>query len=97
MPIGKDDVKHIAKLARLKLSGEEINYFTGQLSRIIDYIGQLKEVDTSSVEPITHVLSLKNVFREDITKASLKKEAVLRNAPAKEEGLFKVPRIIEGS
>ena len=97
MAIKKDDVRRIGKLARLKLSGEEIDYFAIQLNLIIDYIGQLKEVDTSSVEPTSHALPLQNVFREDIVKPSLKKEAVLKNAPAEEGGLFKVPRIIEGS
>ena len=95
MPIKKGDVRHIAGLARLKLSDKEIDYFADHLGRIIDYIDQLKEVDTSNVEPTSHVLPLQNVFREDSVKTSLKREAVLKNAPAKEEGLFKVPRIIE--
>lgn len=94
MPIKKEDVKYIARLARLKLKDKEINYFAGQLGNIIDYIDQLKEVDTSSVEPTSHVLSIQNVFRKDVIKPSLKKDNVLKNAPSKEEGLFKVPRII---
>ena len=95
MSIKKDDVKHIARLARLKLEDKEIEYFRGQLDRIIGYIDQLKEVDTSNVEPTSHALSIQNVFREDRVKPSLKREAVLKNAPVTEEGLFKVPRIIE--
>ena len=95
MPIKRDEVRHVAQLARLKLSDKEIDYFAGQLARIIGYIDQLKEVDTSGVEPTDHILSIQNVFRKDNVKPSLKKEAVLKNAPASEAGLFKVPRIIE--
>ena len=95
MAINKDDVKHIAKLARLELSDKEINYFAAQLGQILEYIDQLKEVDTSNVEPTSHVLSMQNIFHEDIVKPSLKQEAVLKNAPAVEGELFKVPRIIK--
>ena len=95
MTIKREDVLHIAMLARLKFNDEEIKYFASQLSCIIDYIDQLKEVKTSGVEPTSHVFSIQNVFREDNVKPSLDKEAVLKNAPAKKEGLFKVPRIID--
>ena len=97
MPISKDDVKYIANLARLKLTEKETDYFTGQLSVIINYVDQLKKLDTSNIEPTTHAMPLQNVFREDIVKPSLKKEDVLLNAPEKEKDLFKVPRIIEES
>ena len=97
MPIKKDDVQHVARLARLKLSDRETDYFAGQLTRIIDYIDQLKELETSDTDPTDHVLSISNVFRKDKAKPSLDKEAVLKNAPLKKEGLFKVPRIIEGA
>ena len=95
MSIKKDDVRYVAKLARLRLSDKEVDYFATQLSRIIDYIDQLKEIDTSLVEPTSHVLPIQNVFREDKVKPSLKEEAVLKNSPECEGGLFKVPRIIE--
>lgn len=95
MSIKKEDVKHVAKLARLKLSDKEIDYFASQLGKIVDYIDQLKEVDTSNVDPTSHVLFIQNVFRKDTVKPSLKTENVLKNTPVKEEGLFKVPRIIE--
>lgn len=95
MAIKKEDVKHIAKLARLKLNDKEIDYFADQLSKIIDYIGQLKEVDTSNIEPTSHVLLIQNVFRKDIVESSLKQSDVLKNAPSKEGEFFKVPRIIE--
>ena len=95
MPIEKDDVKHVAQLARLKLTEEEINYFAKQLDSIINYIDQLKEVNTSNVEPTTHVLPIQNVFRDDAVLPSLKAEGALKNAPSKENEFFKVPRIIE--
>ena len=94
MGIGKDDVRYIATLARLKLKTKEVGYFAEQLGRILDYIGQLKELDTLHVEPTSHALPIQNVFREDKVKPSLRSEDVLKNAPAKEKGLFKVPRII---
>ena len=95
MPIEKDDVKHVAQLARLKLTEKEINYFAKQLDSIINYIDQLKEVDISNVEPTTHVLPIQNVFREDTIQPSLKTKDTLKNAPSKENEFFKVPRIIE--
>lgn len=95
MPITKSDVKYIANLARLKLTEKETEYFTGQLSNIIRYIDQLKVLDTTNIEPTAHVMPIQNVFREDVVKPSLKVEDVLKNAPAKEDNLFKVPRIIE--
>ncbi len=95
MSITENDVKYIADLARLKLTEKEIDYFAGQLSAIISYIDQLKEVDTANVEPTTHVMPMQNVFREDVVRPSLRSEDVMRNAPSKESSLFKVPRIIE--
>ncbi|MDP3789670.1 MAG: Asp-tRNA(Asn)/Glu-tRNA(Gln) amidotransferase subunit GatC [Candidatus Omnitrophota bacterium] len=95
MPITKSDVKYIANLARLKLTEKETEYFTGQLSNIIGYVDQLKELDTANIEPTTHAMPIQNVFREDTVKPSLKVEDALNNAPAKENSLFKVPRIIE--
>jgi len=97
MAITKGDVTHIARLARLELNAEEIEYFTDQLGGILDYIGQLKEVDTSKVEPTSHAFSARNIFREDIVKPSLDRDPVLKNAPVADGELFKVPRIIEES
>ncbi|MBN1871966.1 MAG: Asp-tRNA(Asn)/Glu-tRNA(Gln) amidotransferase subunit GatC [Candidatus Omnitrophica bacterium] len=95
MPIKKDDVRYIAKLSRLKLKNEEIEYFADQLGAILDYIDLLKEVDVKGVEPTSHVLSLKNVYRKDVPAASLKTQSVLGNAPSREDNYFKVTRIIE--
>lgn len=84
----KDTVKHVAKLASLPLSPEEEEKYSQQLSKILEYIDQLNEVDTSKIEPTFNVSGQKNVLREDKTETSLSQEAVLLNAPKKERGFF---------
>ncbi|GGJ93754.1 glutamyl-tRNA(Gln) amidotransferase subunit C [Lentibacillus kapialis] len=93
--ISKDEVKHVANLARLAISEEEADMFTKQLSSIIEYAEQLNELDTEHVEPTTHVLDLKNVMRKDEPKEWISKDEALRNAPDKQEGYFRVPSIME--
>ena len=95
MKITAKEVRHVADLARLELSPEEVELFTGDMNRILDYMDQLDELDTSGVEPTSHVLSLKNVFREDVVGESLTVDEVLANAPRREKGHFVVPKIIE--
>ncbi|MBU4310309.1 Asp-tRNA(Asn)/Glu-tRNA(Gln) amidotransferase subunit GatC [bacterium] len=93
--ITKRDVEYVAKLARLKLSEKEKEKFTRQLDQILKYVDKLNELDTEKVKPTSHVLPLKNVFREDRVGESLKVEKVLENAPEKAKGFFKVPKVIE--
>lgn len=93
--ITKDQVKHVAHLARLSVSEEEVSLFTEQLDAIIGFAEQLNELDTEGIEPTTHVLDVKNVLREDIVRESLKREDVLKNAPDKQDGQVKVPSILE--
>ncbi|NPV45199.1 MAG: Asp-tRNA(Asn)/Glu-tRNA(Gln) amidotransferase subunit GatC [Firmicutes bacterium] len=95
MKISKKDVEHVAQLARLHLEEEEKELYTRQLNSILNYMEKLGELDTSDVEPTAHVLPIKNVFREDRVEQSMDIEEVLRNAPDREEGFFKVPKIIE--
>lgn len=95
MKISKEMVKHIAMLSRLEFQENEIELYGEQLSRILDYVDKLNEVNTEGVEPTSHVLSLDNVFREDIVKASLSREEALRNAPDSTDKFFRVPKIIE--
>jgi len=95
MKITAKEVRHVADLARLELSPEEVELFTGDMNRILDYMDQLNELDTGGVEPTSHVLSLKNVFREDVVGESLTVDEVLANAPRREKGHFVVPKIIE--
>lgn len=91
--ITKKEVEHVAKLARLELSEEEKEKYTEQFSNILDYFNQLNEVNTEGVEPMVHVLPVRNVMREDKAEVSSEREAILGNAPVEEDGFFKVPKI----
>ncbi len=93
--ISLEQVKHVAHLARLAITEEEAEKFTKQLADIIEFAEQLNELDTSSVEPTSHVLDMKNVLREDIAKKGLPVEEVLKNAPDHKDGQFRVPSILE--
>jgi len=94
MALTRDEVLHVADLARLSLLPEEIELFTQQLNDILAYVEKLQELDTEGVPPMTHVIPVFNVFREDAVKEGLSRESALGNAPAREEGAFVVPRII---
>jgi aspartyl-tRNA(Asn)/glutamyl-tRNA(Gln) amidotransferase subunit C len=91
--IKEEDVKHIAWLARLELSEEEIEKFTSQLGQVLEHAAKIKEVDTSQTSPTTHALPLKNVFREDKVKPSLTQKEALKNASKEEKSFFVVPKI----
>ena len=95
MAIKREIVEHVAHLARIKLSDQEISQFEVQLGDILSYIDKLKQVNISKVGPTSHVLPLKNVYRQDKVKPSLPVDAVLQNAPSKKNGFFTVPRVIE--
>ncbi len=97
MSLSLAEVRRIAVLARLKLSPEEERVFQGQLSAILEYVEQLKELDVSRVEPMTHALATGDLppLRDDVVRPSLPPEEALANAPAREGTCFKVPRIIE--
>ena len=93
--ITREDVEHVAELARLALTAAEKEQFIAQLNHILTYIGKLNELDTAGVEPTSHVIPLSNVLREDEVRPSLAREMVLQNAPEESHSFFKVPRIIE--
>ncbi|HEY6011945.1 MAG TPA: Asp-tRNA(Asn)/Glu-tRNA(Gln) amidotransferase subunit GatC [Nitrospirota bacterium] len=95
MKISKQEVEHVAKLARLELSEQEKEKLTDQLSNILTYVEKLNELDTKGIEPTAHVLDIKNVMRDDVSRPSLPQERALANAPDKAAGHFKVPKIIE--
>ncbi len=95
MKITLEEVEHIARLARLKLTEEEKILYSEQLSKILDYIEKLNELDTTDVEPTSHVLPIKNVFREDTPEPSLPVDEALKNAPQRAGPYYRVPRIIE--
>ncbi|MBM3822221.1 MAG: Asp-tRNA(Asn)/Glu-tRNA(Gln) amidotransferase subunit GatC [Verrucomicrobia bacterium] len=89
------DIRYVANLARLKLTGEEQAHLSSQLGSILAYIEQLKKVDVSQVEPTAHPFPRVNVMRPDEITSSLGHEDALRNAPSKAGGLFIVPKIVE--
>ncbi len=95
--ISKKDLEHIAWLSRLDLSGEDKEKYTPKLNSVLDYFGELDEVDTEGVEPTYHVLPMSNVFRDDaegVPTRSLPQAEVLSNAPKKQDGFFKAPRMM---
>ena len=93
MAITRDDVLHVARLARLELSDEEVERFGGQLSAILDAVGKVSELDLEDVPPTSHPLDLVNVFGEDAPRPSLSREEALANAPDPEDGFFGVPPV----
>lgn len=91
--ITKEEVKHVAKLARLELTEEETEKYSEQLGNILTYVEQMKEVDTTGVEPMPHAIPVTNVMREDEVKYEQTKEELMKNAPYEEDGFFRVPKI----
>jgi len=94
MALSREEVLHVAELARLSLRPVEVELFTRQLNDILAYVQKLEELDTTGVAPLAHVIPLVNAFREDVVQKGLPLEAALKNAPAREEGSFLVPRVI---
>ncbi len=95
MSISKNEVTYVAGLARLEFSEEETEKLQDELSAVLDYAEALNKLDTSNTKPTEHILPMENVFREDIVVDSLDLDKVLQNAPEKEKGAFKVPKVIE--
>jgi aspartyl-tRNA(Asn)/glutamyl-tRNA(Gln) amidotransferase subunit C len=93
--ISREEVAHVAHLARLEFSAEEMEKFTSQLNNILLYMDKLGEVDTTGVEPVTHAIARKNAFREDTVVDSLPPELSLANAPEARAGCFLVPKVID--
>ena len=93
--ITPEEVEHVANLARLEFNEDEIDQFTHQLGRILDYIGKLNELDTTDVPPTSHVLPIHNVSKDDAVKPSYDRELVFATAPETEDGHFDVPKVIE--
>lgn len=94
MSVTIKEVEHVAKLARLQFTPEEMEKFTLQLNQILAYVEKLNELDTETVEPLAQVIELQNVIREDRMKPSLPVEEALKNAPSKTDKFFKVPKVI---
>lgn len=94
MSITKDNVLHVAGLARLELSEMEVEKYEVELNDVLKFMDKLNELDTDGIEPTAHVLEINNIFREDIVKESFDVEEILSNAPDREDDYFKVPSIL---
>ncbi len=94
MAVTKKDVEYIANLARLSFNDEELENFTHELNEILSYVDKLNELDTGNVEPLSHTVENKNVFRTDEVKPSIDREEALKNAPERTDEFFVVPKVI---
>jgi aspartyl-tRNA(Asn)/glutamyl-tRNA(Gln) amidotransferase subunit C len=92
--ISRDDVAHVAHLARLELNDDELETYTEQLGAILDHAQDVAALDTSGVAPTAHPLPLENVLRDDVVRPSLDRDEVLAQAPVAEGAFFRVPRIL---
>lgn len=92
--LGRDDVAHVASLARLSLTEEELELFTDQLARVIDHAHDVASLDVAGIEPTSHPVSLRNVLRPDVARPCLSHDEVLAGAPESEDARFKVPPIV---
>jgi aspartyl-tRNA(Asn)/glutamyl-tRNA(Gln) amidotransferase subunit C len=95
MPLTAADVRWVAHLARLELSDAELESMARHLSSILDYVDQLKQINTDNVEPLAHPLPIHNVFREDEPAPSLPVDAALANAPKREGDFYSVPAVLD--
>ena len=92
--ISRDDVAHVARLARLDITDDELERFTDQLAAVLDHAADVAALDTEGVPPTAHPLPLANVFRDDVVTPGVDRDEVLAQAPAAEDGRFRVPRIL---
>ena len=90
----REEVAHVALLARLELTDDELDVFTGQLADILGHAEDIEALDVHEVPPMAHPLQLRNVFRPDVVVPSLDRDEVLSQAPAAEDGRFRVPQIL---
>ncbi|MFN2290104.1 MAG: Asp-tRNA(Asn)/Glu-tRNA(Gln) amidotransferase subunit GatC [Anaerolineae bacterium] len=97
MTLSREQVEHVADLARLALTDEEKERFSEQLSSILEYAERLQALDTGDIPPTASVLPLENVLREDKVRPSLPHEDAMQNAPAQRDGYFEVPVVLEGN
>lgn len=93
--ISDETIEYVGILAKLELSEEEKEQAKKDIGRMLDYIDKLNELDTSGVEPLSHVFPVNNVFREDVVTNTDTRQAILANAPAQKDGSFKVPKTVE--
>jgi aspartyl-tRNA(Asn)/glutamyl-tRNA(Gln) amidotransferase subunit C len=95
MKLTRQEVQHLAQLARLRLTDDEEAQLTEELSRILEFMDKLNQLDTAAVEPLAHVIDIVNAFREDEVTNRPSPDAILANAPATDQSFFQVPKILE--
>ncbi len=95
MKVTREDLKNVAVLSRLAIAEDKADGYIAQMDAILSYMDNLSEINTDAVKPTTYALPMENVFRKDVVKPSLDRELALSNAPLKEGGYFKVPRVLE--
>lgn len=93
--ITKEEIAHVASLAKLKFNDEELAEFTPQMDSIIEMANELGEVDTTGVKPTTQIIDVQNVYREDVVVKSQTREQLLKNVPETKDGFIKVPSILD--
>lgn len=95
MKVTREDLQNVAVLSRLAIAEDKADGYIAQMDAILSYMDNLSEINTDAVKPTTYALPMENVFRKDVVKPSLDRELALSNAPLKEGGYFKVPRVLE--
>lgn len=95
MSISRDEVAHVARLARLNLTDEELSLYQGQLSELLGYFDKLSELDTEDIQPTSTILSVQTVLRDDQPHTEVEQEALLQNAADKERGMFRVKAVLD--
>lgn len=90
----EDQVLHVAQLARLAVTPDELHCYTEQLSRILEFMNQLNELDTRDVAPTAHPLPISNIWRDDVPQPSWTPEQALANAPQRQDGFFQLPKVL---
>jgi len=94
MKISREDVLHVANLARLELDDASVHRYAEQIAGILDYVALLNRVDTTGIAPTSHAIALTNAFREDVPEVVMERDMALANAPDKEDGQFVVPKVV---
>jgi aspartyl-tRNA(Asn)/glutamyl-tRNA(Gln) amidotransferase subunit C len=94
MGLSRDEVAKVSLLARLRFNEEELDTLTTQLGQVVEYIRQLEELDTESVQPMAHVEDAQNVFADDVPRPSLDREDALANAPKRDDECYRVPAVL---
>jgi len=94
MALSRADVEKVSLLARLQLGPAELDRLTGELGRIVDFVEQLSELETSEIAPLAHALDVANVFADDVVKPSLPRDEALANAPKRDDECYRVPAVL---